>query len=113
MVDTEGDGGQATIKTPAARGGNDGTVTFNATTGTWFYTLDNGRRATHALRHSDIVHAVLTVTSLDGTATHNIDVTVTGTNDNATIAVDASITNDRAVTEAGGASNGTDRKSVV
>src|SRR5207248_4674851 len=49
------------------------------------------------------VHDTLTVTSTDGTATQVIDVTVNGSNDNATIAGTAT----GSVTEAGGVNNGT------
>src|SRR5258707_13079879 len=45
------------------------------------------------------------VTSFDGTATHDIDVTITGSNDNATITT--SVSEDNAVTEAGGVANAT------
>src|SRR5258706_11174002 len=52
------------------------------------------------LTAGQIVHDHLVVTSFDGTATHDIDVTITGSNDNATITT--SVSEDNAVTEAGG-----------
>src|SRR2546421_627472 len=48
-------------------------------------------------------HDQLVVSSFDGTATHDIDVTITGSNDNASITV--SVSEDTAVIEAGGVAN--------
>ena len=56
-------------------------VAIDATTGAWSYTLDNSRAATQALNAGDPVSDMLTVTSLDGTATHTITVAITGAND--------------------------------
>src|SRR5439155_12572946 len=63
--------------------GSYGTYTFNPTTGAWSYTLNQA--LADPLTAGQIVHDHLVVTSFDGTATHDIDVTITGSNDNATI----------------------------
>ncbi|BEU99722.1 VCBS domain-containing protein [Novosphingobium olei] len=107
LLVTDVDDGQAAFQTPASLAGTYGTYTFNATTGSWTYTLDNTKAATQALTASQTVQDHLTVVSADGTATHDIAVTVTGANDAATITVDATVANDRAVTEAGGLANAT------
>jgi VCBS repeat-containing protein len=49
--------------------------------GAWSYTLDNASAAVQSLAEGDVVTDTITVTSLDGTATQEIEVTVTGTND--------------------------------
>jgi VCBS repeat-containing protein len=84
---TDADSAQSsfTAPAPASLAGTYGTFTFNASTGAWTYALDNTRAATQALTAGQIVHDTLPVTSLDGTASRTIDVTVTGSNDNATI----------------------------
>src|SRR5438045_9769902 len=50
-----------------------------------------------------VAHDHLIVSSPDGTASYDIDVTITGSNDAATIT--ASVSEDTAVLEAGGAAN--------
>jgi VCBS repeat-containing protein/predicted outer membrane repeat protein len=67
-----------------------GAFTFDAATGAWRYTLDNTRPATQALAAGETKAETLTVGSLDGSATANIVVTVTGAND-ALTAVDDTI----------------------
>src|SRR6185369_11034608 len=93
------DDGEAHFATPASLAGTYGTFTFNPTTGVWGYTLANGQTNVQELNAGDVVHDQLVVTSFDGTASYTIDVTVTGTNDAATIT--ASATEDNNVTEAG------------
>ncbi|WP_037460284.1 VCBS domain-containing protein, partial [Sinorhizobium fredii] len=83
-----------------------GSFTFDPATGTWTYTLDNDRAATQALKRGQPVSDTLTVTSLDGTASHAIVVNITGGNDAAAIVVDATVADDRSVSEAGVAGNG-------
>src|SRR5438067_1171554 len=75
-------------------------LTFNPTTGAWSYTLNQA--LADPLTAGQIVHDHLVVTSFDGTATHDIDVTITGSNDNATITT--SVSEDNAVLEIGRAS---------
>src|SRR5256886_5755016 len=60
-------------------------ISFNPTTGSWTYTLDQS--LADPLTAGQVVHDHLVVTSFDGTASHDIDVTITGSNDNATISV--------------------------
>src|SRR5690606_6020238 len=57
------------------------TFTFDAETGAWSYTLDNERAATQALTAGEEVTEALEVTSLDGSASETIVVTVVGSND--------------------------------
>ncbi|ABY28576.1 VCBS domain-containing protein [Methylorubrum extorquens] len=60
-----------------------GSFTFNETTGAWSYALDHAKA--DSLAKDQVVHDTLNVTSFDGTDTQLIDVTITGTNDAATI----------------------------
>src|SRR5205823_4617980 len=83
--------------------GSYGTYTFNPTTGVWGYTLDQTKA--DPLTDGQVVHDHLLVKSFDGTASYDIDVTITGSNDNATIT--ASATEDTAVKENGGTANAT------
>ncbi|MBR1177359.1 VCBS domain-containing protein, partial [Bradyrhizobium sp. KB893862 SZCCT0404] len=98
------DNGQAVFQTvaTASLAGTYGNFTFNSNTGAWTYVLDNTKSATQGLIANQVVHDTLTVKSADGTASQVIDVTVTGSNDNATITGTAT----GAVTEAGGVNNG-------
>ncbi|WP_172205241.1 retention module-containing protein, partial [Niveibacterium sp. COAC-50] len=102
LLAADADNGEAGFQAvaPAALNGTYGTFTFNAATGAWTYALDNTKAATQALTNGQIVHDTLTVTSLDGTATKAIDVTVTGANDTAAITGTATgtMTEDVAVT---------------
>src|SRR5205814_2279676 len=83
--------------TAASLAGTYGTFTFNATTGAWTYTLN--QRLAEYLTPDQHVSDTLTVASFDGTATQDIVVNITGSNDSATIT--ASAAEDTAVTEAG------------
>ena len=77
--------------------GTYGSLTIDAA-GAWTYTLDNANAAVQALPLDATMNDVLTVTAIDGT-THDITITITGTNDAAVIAgVDTG-----GVTEDGGA----------
>src|SRR5207302_1066743 len=73
------DSGENHFQTPASLAGSYGTYTFNPTTGAWSYTLNQA--LADPLTAGQIVHDHLVVTSFDGTATHDIDVTITGSND--------------------------------
>lgn len=92
------DAGEAQFRAiaSAALAGTYGTFTFDATVGTWSYALANGSAPVQGLRSGQTVHDTLTVTSLDGTATHTIDVAIAGTNDGPIAFVDSG-----AVAEAG------------
>src|SRR5262249_3678328 len=61
-----------------------GSFTFDAATGAWTYTLDNGSAAVQGLKAGQQVSDSLTVTSQDGTASQAIVVTITGANHAAT-----------------------------
>jgi len=80
---------------PSALVGAYGSFTF--ANGTWDYTLNNASADVQALAAGETAHDYLTVKSKDGTATQVIDVTITGTNDAASISGTAS----GAVTEDG------------
>ncbi|WP_414628467.1 VCBS domain-containing protein [Rhizobium ruizarguesonis] len=71
------DDGEAAFAAPASLNGIYGSFTFNAASGSWTYTLDNNRAATQALNQGDAVSDTLSVSSLDGTASHNIVVAIT------------------------------------
>lgn len=79
------DMGEAQFQTPADLAGVYGSFSFNASNGQWQYTLDNTKAATQALRAGEQKAESLTVTSLDGTASQTITVTVLGVNDGAQI----------------------------
>jgi len=67
--------------TDATLVGTYGTCNFTVT-GEWTYTLDNSSgSATDQLAEGQVVHDTFTLTSFDGTTTHTINITVTGTND--------------------------------
>src|SRR5205807_665970 len=95
------DTGENHFATPASLAGDYGTFTFNTATGAWTYTLDQAKA--DPLTAGQHVSDTLTVTSFDGTATQDIVVNITGSNDFATITASAS--EDTAVTEAGGLAN--------
>ncbi|MDO9460247.1 MAG: VCBS domain-containing protein, partial [Alphaproteobacteria bacterium] len=73
------DGGEDHFQTPASLAGIYGAFTFDPNTGVWGYTLNN--EAAQALGAGQVVHDTLTVTSADGSASQQIDVTITGSND--------------------------------
>lgn len=58
-----------------------GTFTFDAATGAWTYALHNALPATQALKAGEVAYDILTVASADGTASQDIKVTITSTND--------------------------------
>ncbi|MDT0684711.1 VCBS domain-containing protein, partial [Roseicyclus sp. F158] len=98
---TDVDEGGSFFREPDSLGGTYGTFTFNAENGAWTYTLDDTRPATEALADGQEVTDILNVTSLDGTATETITVTVTGQNDGAQVTDDTG-----AVTEDSGLDDG-------
>ncbi|PJG55654.1 hypothetical protein CVM73_08875, partial [Bradyrhizobium forestalis] len=77
------DNGEAHFAVPASLAGTYGNFTFNAATGAWTYTLDPTK--SDSLTAGQQVTDTLTVASVDGTATHDIVVNITGTNDAAVI----------------------------
>ncbi len=100
------DSGEEHFQAPGSLTGDYGTFTFDTTSGAWGYTLDDSHNsAADKLTDGQVVHDKLTVNSFDTTASHTIDVAITGTNDEATIVVPGA--EDTAVTEAGGVANAT------
>jgi len=82
-VDTGEDVFEAVMATDLM--GDYGTFTFDETTGEWTYSLDNSNATVQALGDGDMLTDTLTVTSIDGTDSFDIDVTINGSNDAATI----------------------------
>ncbi len=103
---TDPDPGEDVFQTPASADlqGTYGAFTFDETTGSWTYTLDNSDPDTNALTQDQVVTDALTVTSADGTATDTIEIAITGTNDSASISGDdsGSLTEDDSTTVASG-----------
>ena len=99
-ADLDGDGFIDGEVAPQMHAGTYGSLTIDAA-GNWTYTLDNANAAVQALPLGATMNDTVTVTAIDGT-THDIIVTITGTNDAAVIAgVDTG-----GVTEDGGAAAG-------
>lgn len=69
---------------PAVLQGDFGAFAFDPQTGEWSYTLDNGAEAVQALTEGEQVTDLLSVASLDGTATETIAVTIEGAGQRAT-----------------------------
>jgi len=65
--------------------GDYGTFTFNETSGVWTYILDNANSDVQALSDGETLTDTLTVSSVDGTDSYDIDVTINGTDDAATV----------------------------
>src|SRR5207248_1140681 len=91
------------FQTPGSLSGNYGTYTFKIGRASCRERLNQS--VADPLTDGKVVHDHLMVKSVDGTATYDIDVTITGTNDNATIT--ASAGEDTAVKENGGIGNAT------
>jgi len=85
---TDVDNGEAFFQEIAAgTEGDNGLGTFELTAdGNWTFTLDNGNPAVQALANGQSTTETITVTSLDGSATQVIEVTINGTNDDPTVA---------------------------
>src|SRR5437868_1894875 len=97
------DRGADHFPSPGSLGGAHGTLPSFPTRRSSDLTLDQS--LADPLTAGQVVHDHLVVTSFDGTASHDIDVTITGSNDNATISVVGS--QDSAALEAGGVANAT------
>lgn len=78
---SDADAGQNRFATPASLAGAYGSFTFDAVNGSWGYLLNNSLPAVQTLNAGQSLHDLLTVTSLDGTATQTIDVTINGANE--------------------------------
>jgi len=73
------DAGENKFQTPASLEGNYGTFKFDADTGVWSYSLDQSKA--DVLFDGEAASDALTVTSLDGSASYEIKVDITGSND--------------------------------
>jgi VCBS repeat-containing protein len=80
----DADTGEAALLPQAKATGSYGSFDV-AADGTWGYALANTSAAVQALKAGQQVHDTVAVKSADGAATQVIDVTVTGTNDVATV----------------------------
>ena len=92
------DAGEAVFQSPASLAGTYGTFAFDADTGTWGYTLNNGDTDTQALGAGVTGTESLVVKSLDGTASTTISVTVTGVNDGPDAVNDTALVDEDATT---------------
>ena len=78
------DTGENQFKTTEDYTGTYGGLTITAD-GDWEYTLDNTGSKVQGLKQGEVVTDVITVYALDGSATEDVTITITGTNDNPTI----------------------------
>jgi T1SS-143 domain-containing protein len=81
LVVADVDHGENHFQTPSSLSGTYGTFSFDANSGIWSYTLDNSASNVQALKTGQSVTDTLTVTSVDGTASQNIVVTINGANE--------------------------------
>ena len=90
---SDADAGESGLQAIAAgTDGDNGYGTFEVSSdGSWTYTLDNARPAVQALAAGQEVTDMITVSSVDGTATEVITVTITGQNDAPTVAGPATL----------------------
>ncbi|MER9298503.1 VCBS domain-containing protein, partial [Mesorhizobium sp. M0621] len=84
---TDPDAGQNHFQAPPSLLGTYGTFAFDTTNGVWAYTLNQA--LADPLTQGQHVTDTLTVKSADGTASYNIVVNITGTNDAATVSSDS------------------------
>jgi VCBS repeat-containing protein len=75
------DTGQSQFLAPPSLAGAYGAFSFNALTGAWSYVLNNGLSAVQALNAGQTLQDTLAVSSLDGTATQTLVVTINGANE--------------------------------
>ena len=73
------DAGENKFQTPASLDGIYGTFTFDEISGAWTYTLDQSKA--DKLTGGEAATDKLTVTSYDGTASYDIKIDITGSND--------------------------------
>ncbi|WP_431267302.1 VCBS domain-containing protein [Dankookia sp. P2] len=99
----DGDAGEAGFQPPASLLGDYGSFTFDPATNAWTYALDNAAAQVQGLTGSDTRTDSLVLTSLDGTATSTILVTIQGAPDAARITGDlaAAVTEDGTTAAAG------------
>ena len=93
--DADHDQSSFQVASSAALKGSYGDFSFNQATGAWSFLLDNA--AAQTLRSDNSIDEVLTVTSIDGSATRTITVTVNGSADRVsapTVCIDRGDSND-------------------
>jgi VCBS repeat-containing protein/ELWxxDGT repeat protein len=95
---SDADAGQAQVVAQANTAGSFGSFSITAA-GVWSYTLDNGSAAVQGLADGETVTDTFTVTSLDGSASQTVTITITGSNDGPVLAADSNAGDP--VTEAG------------
>jgi VCBS repeat-containing protein len=83
IIVSDADAGQSGV-VGSVIDGTYGTLTLQAD-GQWTYELDNSREATQALGADAVVTESFSVTSIDGTALDPIQVSISGSNDDATV----------------------------
>ncbi len=81
----DADAGENRFQTPGSLAATFGTFTFNAVTGVWGYTLNNTAANVQGLISGERWVELITVTSLDGSDSEVISVTIEGEDDVATI----------------------------
>ncbi|MER8467175.1 VCBS domain-containing protein, partial [Mesorhizobium sp. M1396] len=86
VILTDVDAGQNHFQTPPSLQGSYGTFAFDTSTGVWTYALNQA--LTDPLTQGQHVTDTLHVTSADGTASYDIVVNITGTNDAAVLSAD-------------------------
>ncbi|MFB2852608.1 retention module-containing protein [Aeromonas veronii] len=87
LVATDVDHGEAVFQPQTQVKGDHGTFTIDKD-GNWTYTLDNDDPQVQALKEGEsLPNETFVVNSADGSAQHTVTVTITGTNDTATISV--------------------------
>ena len=106
---TDTDTGEDKFDTAKDYTGTYGALTITAD-GDWEYTLDNTGSAVQGLKQDQVVTDVITVYALDGSATEDITITITGTNDGPTVAsaINASISDDSGIVSVALLSGATD-----
>ncbi len=110
LLVTDVDTGQAAFQAPASTSGTYGNFSLDTATGLWTYALRNADANVQALTAGEGVTDALTVKSIDGTATYQLVVSITGTNDAPAItgAVTATVAEDGAASTLGALANASD-----
>ncbi|WP_294193296.1 VCBS domain-containing protein, partial [uncultured Sphingomonas sp.] len=84
---TDADTGEAVFRTQAGTAGTNGYGSFSLdAAGVWTYSADNSQAAVQQLSAGQTITDSFTAVSSDGTATQVVTVTITGTNDDVTLA---------------------------
>ncbi len=81
VIVNDPDAGESKFRTPTSLAGKYGTFTFAADTGVWTYSADNTQVAIQNLTLGQTLTDTLNVTSLDGSASVPITVTINGAQD--------------------------------